>query len=57
MEKPDLLGLLITSGESVWQNFPGKIGFLSLNFGTFSLIMVKSSAKIQPMDHISIAGP
>jgi hypothetical protein len=28
-----------------------------LYFGTFSLIMVKSSAKIQPMDHISIAGP
>ncbi len=54
---PDLLGLLIISGESVWQTFPGKIGFLSLYFGTFSLIMVKSSAKIQPMDHISIAGP
>ncbi len=43
------------SGERGKQDFPGKRGFLSLTLAKFSFFIVKSSAKMHPSAHTSIA--
>jgi len=42
-------------GDKGKQLFPGNKGYLSNMVAKFSLIMLISSAKIHPTDHISIA--
>jgi len=55
--KPCFYSVTCLAGESGKHDFPGNNGFLSINVGEFSFIIPRSSAKIHPIDHISIAGP
>ena len=41
-------------GESGKQDLPGKSGTLEKGSGKFSSIMLSSSAKMHPTDHMSI---
>jgi hypothetical protein len=54
---PLVFGVGYVSGDRGKHDVPGKRGFLSAKVGAFSFNIVSNSAKIQPIDQISIGSP
>jgi hypothetical protein len=55
--KPFFCFFGLDDGESGKQDFPGNRGVLSKKVALFSFIIPRSSAKMQPIDQTSMAGP
>ena len=55
--KPLRSSVTLFDGERGKQDLPGKSALRSKNVGAFSLIMLRSSAKMHPMPQISTGGP
>ena len=55
--KPFLYSVVSFAGDKGKQDFPGKRGFLSMKVGALDFIILSNSAKMQPIDQTSIAGP
>jgi hypothetical protein len=55
--KPLRYSVGFLSGDRGKHDLPGNRGFLSMKVGAFSFIMPSNSAKMQPTDQVSIAGP